>query len=530
MTTPDPRQWGSSPFSTGLTEAQYNAEIMAKNLQLEKAKAALTGARAVIAEMQDELDRLSSPPMVYGVFEKDRGDGTASVLLRGDSHVVTYDEVLELVPGDNVLVNESLAIVEVDRERTLLGQAVTVLARLDEERLLVEDDMETRVVLLSTALRDETVRPGDKVLLVNGMPIACELVPDEGVEDLLLEKVPDISYADIGGLSKQVEEIRDAIELPYLHADLYAAYALAGPKGVLLYGAPGCGKTLIAKAVASSLAKQSGAESAYFLNIKGPELLTKWVGETEARIRDVFTTARDKADEGSPVVIFFDEIESMFRTRGSGISSDVESTIVPSLLAELDGVESLGNVIVIGATNRPDLIDPAVLRPGRLDIKIKVERPDRDGATEIFGIYLNDAVPLRDESAPKKLIDAGVAALFAESDEHKFLEVTYARGDTEILYFKDFISGAVIENIVARAKKLAIKDELNGERRGLTEQHVLHAVRKEFAETEDLPNTTSPEDWSKIVGKKGEKIINVRNLTHSKDTSTETVTSTGVYL
>jgi proteasome-associated ATPase len=383
------------------------------------------------------------------------------------------------------------------------------------------------VARVAASIRGQ-IRVGDPVLFDARSGYALEILPKEEVEEVILEEIPDVSYEDIGGLGNQIEDIRDAVELPFLYAELFIEHQLKPPKGVLLYGPPGCGKTLIAKAVAHSLAQQVAEKTgtaeahSYFLNIKGPELLNKYVGETERQIRLIFQRAKEKSAEGFPVIVFFDEMDSLFRTRGSGISSDVENTIVPQLLSEIDGVEGLKNVIVIGASNREDMIDPAILRPGRLDVKIKIERPDGEAAREILTKYLTAAVPLhpsevesaggsRDRTV-RKMIDATVERMYATSEENRFLEVTYQSGDKEVLYFKDFNSGAMIENIVARAKKTAIKRFLSHGEKGIKRDDLLEAIRSEFKENEDLPNTTNPDDWARISGKKGERIVYVRTL------------------
>src|SRR5689334_7796057 len=436
----------------------------------------------------------------------------------------------------------------------------------DSERALVISQAdEERVVRLAEPLLNETLRAGDSLLLESRSGYVYERIPKAEVEELILEEVPDISYSEIGGLSGQIEQIRDAIELPYLHADLFREHQLRPPKGVLLYGPPGCGKTLIAKAVANSLAKQvatrTAAEAAadsdgdqaakakerksFFLNIKGPELLNKYVGETERHIRLVFQRAREKASEGMPVIVFFDEMDSIFRTRGSGVSSDVENTIVPQLLSEIDGVEGLENVIVIGASNREDMIDPAILRPGRLDVKIKIERPDAEAARDIFSKYVLKELPLHPDDLAEHggsakacvaaMIQRVVERMYSETEENRFLEVTYANGDKEVLYFKDFNSGAMIENIVARAKKMAIKEFLDTGQKGMRVSHLLAACVDEFSENEDLPNTTNPDDWARISGKKGERIVYIRTLVSGKTgteagRSIDTVANTGQYL
>lgn len=458
----------------------------------------------------------------------------------------------ELRRGQEVMLNEALNIVDAMAfER--IGDIVTLKEILEdgERALVIGHTDEERVVRLAEPLREITIRAGDALLLEPRSGYVYEVVPKSEVEELVLEEVPDIDYRQIGGLSNQIEQIRDAVELPYLHADLFKEYELRPPKGVLLYGPPGCGKTLIAKAVANSLAKKVAEVTgrpqgkSYFLNIKGPELLNKYVGETERQIRLVFQRAREKASEGTPVIVFFDEMESLFRTRGSGVSSDVENTIVPQLLAEIDGVEGLENVIVIGASNREDMIDPAILRPGRLDVKIKIERPDAEAAKDIFSKYLKGTLPFHPddlkehdssvEATVEAMIQSVVERMYSETEENRFLEVTYANGDKEVLYFKDFNSGAMIQNIVDRAKKMAIKDFLDHGQRGLRVSHLLAACVDEFKENEDLPNTTNPDDWARISGKKGERIVFIRTLVTGKQgaesgRSIDTVANTGQYL
>ncbi|HJL83534.1 MAG TPA: proteasome ATPase, partial [Acidimicrobiales bacterium] len=440
-----------------------------------------------------------------------------------------------LKTGQEVVLNESMSVI-LARAAESTGEVVTVKELLDDgtRALVVGRADDERVVELSSGVRAGYLRSGDSALLDPRAGILLERLPRPEVEDLVLEEVPDVTYGHVGGLAQQIEMIVDAVELPFLHRAMFSDYSLPAPKGILLYGPPGCGKTLIAKAVANSLANKvsevSGDREArsFFLNIKGPELLNKYVGETERQIRLVFQRAREKSEQGWPVIVFFDEMESLFRTRGTGISSDIESTIVPQLLAEIDGVETLRNVIVIGASNREDLIDPAILRPGRLDVKIKIERPDEMAASQIFSRYLVAELPLDEdlvqtagggdrEKAVRSMIDEAVAAMYADTESNRFLEVTYQNGDKEVLYFRDFASGAMIENIVRRAKKLAIKRELAGGHRGIRTEDLIRAVRQEFKEHEDLPNTTNPDDWAKISGKKGERIVYVRTLISGPD-------------
>ena len=555
------RRLADSPRQVRLLEdrlRETEGSLTGVTAQNERLAATLREARDQIVALKEEVDRLAQPPSGFGVFLNPAEDGTADVFTGGRKMRVNISpnvELDELRPGQEVVLNEALNVVLAQSYETV-GEVVMLKEVLADRRraLVISQADEERVVRLAEPLLHETLRAGDSLLLESRSGYVYERVPKAEVEELILEEVPDISYHDIGGLAGQIEQIRDAIELPYLHADLFKEHQLKPPKGVLLYGPPGCGKTLIAKAVANSLAKQVAAKTAqpdgsegksFFLNIKGPELLNKYVGETERHIRLVFQRAREKASEGMPVIVFFDEMDSIFRTRGSGVSSDVENTIVPQLLSEIDGVEGLENVIVIGASNREDMIDPAILRPGRLDVKIKIERPDAEAAKDIFTKYVLKELPLHpddiaeNDGSPQATVDAmilrTVERMYTESEENRFLEVTYANGDKEVLYFKDFNSGAMIENIVARAKKMAIKEFLDTGQKGMRVSHLLAACVDEFSENEDLPNTTNPDDWARISGKKGERIVYIRTLVSGKTgteagRSIDTVANTGQYL
>ncbi len=499
--------------------------------QNQKLADALRGERQRIEALAEEVEKLSQPPASFGVYLGTNEDGSIDVFTGGRKMRVTPAPDLDLTkfrPGSQVILNDSLNAVEVlDPDRQ--GEVVKVKDRLGTDRVVVVGrGDEEFVATLAGSLIDEVVRAGDPLLFDPRSGVALELLPKEEVEQLVLEEIPDVSYEDIGGLEGQIEAIRDAVELPFLYSELFHEHELEPPKGVLLYGPPGCGKTLIAKAVAKSLAEKvaerTGRDDArsYFLNVKGPELLNKYVGETERQIREIFQRAKERSEEGLPVIVFFDEMDSIFRTRGTGISSDVESTIVPQLLSELDGVETLKNVIVIGASNREDLIDPAILRPGRLDVKIKIERPDGPQAKDIMSKYLHPSIPIHPDEisrnggdaalATQRMIEKTVEYMYEPSDRNRFLEVTYASGDKEILYFKDFNSGAMVENIVRRAKKEAIKRFLSTGEKGIKSEDLLVAIRDEFKENEDLPNTTNPDDWARISGKKGERIVYVRTL------------------
>ncbi len=508
-----------------LANARADARALAQTN--EKLNTTLREARESLVALRDQLEALSNPPQAHGVVVGVAGDGLVDVSVGGRVLRVAVAPELasaELGSGVPVLLNEAMMLVGLGPEPTQLD-VVIVKDVLADGRLLVAGGGDDEHVV-TAASGAAGAQPGQSVAADRRAGVALWVVERTEVNDLLLDEVPDVDYSDIGGLGGQIEQIRDAVELPFLHRDLYARYQLPAPKGVLLYGPPGCGKTMIAKAVANSLAEQvAGGVGSHFLNIKGPELLNKYVGETERQIRVIFATAREHAADGRPVIVFFDEMDSLFRTRGSGVSSDMESTVVPQLLSEIDGVEGLSNVIIIGATNREDLIDPAILRPGRLDVKIKLDRPDAASATEILGKYLTAETPLRlaeggdAEACRQRLVEATVAVLYAETDENRFLEVTYASGDREVLYVKDFVSGAMLANVVGRAKKAAIKEVLAGGPDGVRVEHLIEACADEIAENEDLPNTTNPDDWARISGRKGERITFMRTLRGGRQVS-----------
>ena len=498
----------------------------------------LSDAKLQLLSLRDQVEQLGAPPSGFGIF-LDLYEDDADVLINGKKMRVTISPEIDrsqLSSGREVVLNESLNIISIHGFE-IAGEIVKLKNLLDNNSraVVIGRADEERVVRIAESLSDVSIKTGDSLLLDSKSGFVYEKIPKSEVEELVLEEVPDVNYEDIGGLGAQIEQIRDAVELPFLHKDLYAEHQLKAPKGILLYGPPGCGKTLIAKAVANSLARKVTEKTgnkdgkSYFLNIKGPELLNKYVGETERHIRLIFQRARDKASEGTPVIVFFDEMDSLFKTRGSGVSSDVENTIVPQLLSEIDGVEGLENVIVIGASNREDMIDPAILRPGRLDVKIKIQRPNAQGAAEILSKYLTSDLPINEDDLAlhkgdrqatiKTMIDKAVEQMYTESDKNRFIEVTYVNGDKEILYFKDFSSGAMLENIVSRAKKAAIKEFLSNKKKGIRVEHLISACLEEFRENEDLPNSTNPDDWARISGKKGERIVFLRTLIQSNNGS-----------
>ncbi|GAA2520836.1 proteasome ATPase [Rarobacter incanus] len=547
---------GSYAAHAADTTANELALLRIKNERLVEM---LQAARAKIADLDQQLESLAQPPGTFATYLGKGADGTIEVMSAGRKYRINAGPELDvgaLRPGQEVALNEAMTAISASGWETT-GEIVTVKDVLDDGRVVVvgrADD--ERVLRLAGPLLDGTLRAGDAVTADTKAGFAFERIAKAEVEELVLEEVPDIEYSDIGGLGSQIDQIRDAVELPFAHPDLYREHGLRPPKGILLYGPPGCGKTLIAKAVAHSLASARGeqqgrAQRSYFLNVKGPELLNKYVGETERHIRLIFSRAREKASAGTPVVVFFDEMESLFRTRGTGLSSDVETTIVPQLLAEIDGVERLDNVIVIGASNREDMIDPAILRPGRLDVKIKVERPDAAAAADILAKYLTVELPISEDevaacggdanAAVARMREAVVDRIYARVPDNEFLEVTYASGDKEVLYFKDFNSGAMIQNIVDRAKKMAIKAFLDRGERGITTAQLLAACLDEFRENEDLPNTTNPDDWARISGKKGERIVFIRTIASDRANAVrpgaddaqrpaDTIAATGTYL
>lgn len=521
----------TGPVDSG-PESYRQLQLANRTLGTRNAKLTemLKASRDKLDELNLRLDALAEPPSTYGTLLDVADDAeTAEVFTAGRRMRLAVSPRVgrgELMPGTMVRLGEGQQVVEVCGYADS-GDIGTVVEVVDSSRIVVADKMGEEALMkcagaLTDVLAAQQVGQGDSVVVDRKAGYAFEVISRAEVEDLVLEEVPDVAYTDIGGLESQIEQLHDAVELPFLHPDLYRDYGLLPPKGVLLYGPPGCGKTLIAKAVASSLSKKITAETgrpdakSYFLNIKGPELLNKFVGETERQIRLIFERARKIASAGQPVIIFFDEMEAIFRTRGTGVSSDVESTVVPQLLAEIDGVEGLRNVIVIGASNREELIDPAILRPGRLDVKIRVERPDRTAAGDILEKYLTTEIPLSPSLVETHGSDQDAAAALRTqiidnlySDDRPYLTLHYADGTSSQLFYRDFASGAMLANIVGRIKKLAIKDVLRGEGDGVTTAHVDEAVSEECRDNDDLPDTTNPSEWARISGHSSRRVVEI---------------------
>ena len=386
------------------------------------------------------------------------------------------------------------------------GPVVKISELLTDGRLRVgnETGISDAVVIRSSLLSKEKLKPGLDLRLDSNQRVAVEVIGMGKRLDRSLARVEPIPWSRIGGQHEAVEAIRDSIELPYLHANLFKRFNHPVPKGFLLYGPPGCGKTLLGKATAHNLRLQIRDQTGedhpeFFLSVKGPEILNMWLGESERQVRDLFSQCREKAAEGHLAFLFIDEAESILGTRqASRIGNNILSTLVPMFCTEMDGLEALNNVVVIIASNRADLIDPAILRPGRIDRKIRVRRPDKEAAREIYKIYLNEELPLAE--ARDNLVNAIVDEHYSKGDPNRFLDVQYRSGRHDYLFRGDLASGAIIAAIVERAKEIAIKRSIEQKKESpLTRQDLLEALSKEYRENDLFPPSDITEDWLKLT-------------------------------
>lgn len=498
--------------------------LFALRRQLERDQRELKEAREVTREYEEIYQKLTSPSNRIGVFLNWTDEKLAIIAVGDSEFLASVDPKIDpdaLKTGDRVKVNEAYAVIGSLGPHPG-GAVVKVTEALEDGRLRVASDptgAAGRLAFRSGALEAVKIEPGDEVRIEPNGRVAVEHIPRQGARDYYFEEIPALTWDQVGGQDEAIQLIKDTIELPMFHADLYKKFDMQPVRGILLYGPPGCGKTLIGKATAYNLTQQYRERTGqdvkeYFMYINGPKILNMWLGETERMVREIFSIARDRAKEGFLVFIFIDEAESILRTRSSGRWLNISNTVVPQFCAEMDGLVSLENTVVMLTSNRPDYIDPAILRPGRIDRKVKIKRPDKAAARDIFGIYLTPALPLEKGAGREELLDVATDFLWRKSAETEFVQVYLRNGGIETLHWKDLASGALIKSVVDRAKELAIHraiDDPQGEH-GLSADDLREAVRLEYRENEIFPKSDVMEDWLKLLDYEPEAVASVRPI------------------
>ena len=497
--------------------------------QLQEDQITFQEARKTIVELEGALEKVTAPANRIATYLGAPNEGIAYISIGGSDYYTNVDprvDIGSLKVGTRVLVNEAYAVVG-DLGYSPSGPVSKVIDILSDGRLRVGQEHGLQAVVLerSSTLREVPLKVGEDIRIDPSYKVALERLTTPETKDYYLEDVPELPWNKIGGQQEAIQAIKDTIEMPALHPELFKRYQYSTPKGFLLYGPPGCGKTLIGKATAYNLVRQLNEESGEglkecFMHVKGPEILNMWLGESERIVREIFARAREKRKEGFLPVVFIDEAESVLGTRRAIRSHNIANTVVPMFCSEMDGIESLQDVILILASNRPDLIDPAILRPGRIDRKIKVKRPDKAAALDIFGIYMTTELPVHPEALDAHQGDAAAAVramleraneeLFAHREDTAFLEVTLRSGRRDILHRGDLASGAIIASIVQRAKESAIKRAIaTGVEGGISAEDLTEAVVTEYGENEIFPPTDNAEDWLKLLDYDPENVAKV---------------------